>query len=116
MSLQDEVHHEAEDRANRKLAIAEAIENDADTVRNLVLSFLDDDESPVMSSAWTADLLIALRESKLLLKSLCEGDTLEQAMAKHPGGIDHFRTLLRCADDADTWIAKLISEEAEERL
>lgn len=115
MSLQEQAYWAEVDRANRKQAIAEGIENDLDAVTRLTEFALGSD-GPDCDSQWMADVLVALRESKLLLKSLCEGDTLEQAMAKHPGSIDHFRTLLRCADDADTWIAKLISEEAEERL
>ena len=114
MSIRDEVHYEAEERHNRKLAIAEWIENDLRELREIVGAEIGMTD-PCSDEDWTADLLIALRESKPILNAICGGMTLEQAMYAVPG-IDHFRTLLRCADDADTWIAGLINEQVELRL
>lgn len=94
---------------------AERIAADADKVRELVLDSLDATDSPVMSNDWTADLLIALRESGPIIALLCKGYTLEDAMDK-ASGADHFRTLLRCGDTADTWIAKVIDQAASQAV
>lgn len=104
-----------DDRADAIEREAERIAADADKVRELVLGELDALDSPVMSNEWTAGLLIALRESKPIMALLCMGYPLEQAMAR-AAGADHFRTLLRCADTSDAWIATLIDQAAEEAV
>lgn len=104
-----------DDRADAVEREGERIAADADKVRELVLGELDALDSPVMSNEWTAGLLIALRESKPIMALLCKGYTLEDAMDKATGA-DHFRTLLRCGDTADTWIAGLIDDAAEQEV
>lgn len=93
---------------------AERIAADADKVRDLVVDAAGGLEDPLCSDTATG-LLIALRELTPVFKRLCHGDTLEQA-TKTPDEAQHWRTLLRFADDSDAWIAKLIDGAAAEEV
>lgn len=106
---------DGDDRALAEERESERIAGDSDKVRELVTDNLDAIDSPLMSESWTADLLIALRESRPILNALCRGYTLEQAMSKCSGA-DHFRALLVAADAADRWIAEQIRGAAAEAV
>lgn len=100
-----------EDDEAREQSIADRIEKDADRVRELVADGIGVDD-PCTDDAWTADVLIALRELGSVFDRLTHGDTLADAI-KTPDQMQHFRTLLRCAKTADAWIAAQIKEAAE---
>lgn len=110
-----QIRERAENRDEWIDRAAERIAADSDKVRELVEDNIDAIDSPICSDSYTVTLMIALREVKPVLDRLCRGYTLEQAMTT-PEEAHQFRVLLISSDTADTWIAKLIREAAEEEV
>lgn len=112
-SIYDAMLPPEDGRADAMEREAERIEADADKVRELVEDNIDAIDSPICADVWPVELLITLRDTRMLFSALCNGRTLEEAMRLAPG-IDAFRVLLRLSDRADEWIAKLIDQAASE--
>lgn len=109
---------EPDDTSARDEAVLRAsveIEKDADKVRELVSDNTDSEFCPVFDSIACAELLICLRELSPVLDLLTSGDTLNKA-AETIDKLQHWRSLIRASQTADSWIAGLIEEAAEDAV
>jgi len=109
---------EPDDTSARDAAVARASEEiaaDAERVRELVTDNTDSEACPVFEPSACAELLVTLRDLRDVFARLTAGDTLDEA-TKSPDDSQHFRALMRVAKAADSWIAGLIEEAADDSV